>query len=101
MTMNSRRRALTAFYISLFLHVILLVLGVATSRQDNRTSWSAKIVNMLGSPGGEFGDWLAPPGHGAAHFVGGFLLAVGFSFVFYAVLAWVIISLPTWWRERT
>ena len=30
----------------------------------------------------------------------GVLIAICFSFAFYAVLAWVLISLPAWWGER-
>jgi hypothetical protein len=99
MKMNPRRRVLIALLISFLVNVIWFVLDASTIHKDYQTS--RVIVDMLGAPGGTFADWLAPPGHDAAHIIGGFLLGIGFSFVFYATLAWVIISLPAWWQERT
>jgi hypothetical protein len=101
MIMNPRRRAMTAVYISLSLNAILLFLGALSSKQRYSTSRYEKILDVLGGPGSAFADWLAPSGHGAAHFLGGALMSIGFSFAFYGVIAWVIISLPAWWRDRT
>jgi hypothetical protein len=101
MKMSPRRRVLVACFISLIVNIIWFVLDASTIPTSYPPSRADKIVNLLGSPGGKFADWLAPLGHDIAHVLGGFLLAIGFSFVFYATLAWVIISLPVWWRERT
>jgi hypothetical protein len=101
MKMNPFRRVMTAVCISLAINMIWLLLDAMSVHQEERTSMSWKIVSVLGGPGGALADWLTPPGHDAAHFLGGILMAIGFSFVFYAGIAWIIISLPAWWRERT
>jgi hypothetical protein len=101
MIMNPFRRVMTAVCISLAVNMIWFLLDAMTTHQDDRPSMSWKIASVLGGPGGAFAEWLAPPGHDAAHFLVGFLMAIGFSFAFYAGIAWIIISLPAWWRERT
>jgi hypothetical protein len=57
-------------------------------------------VNVLGGPGGSFAEWLVPPGHDAAYFLGGAAVSILVSLIFCTLLAWVVVSLPVWWRDR-
>jgi hypothetical protein len=101
MKMGQCRRVLTACFISVFVNIIWLDLDASTIHENYPPLRTEIILKTRGSRGDKFADWLAPPGHDIAHFFGGFLLAIVFSFVFYATLAWIIISLPAWWHEIT
>jgi hypothetical protein len=93
-------RTRIAVSVSLVLNAILLGLDAVTSRGQGTGSTASKIVDVLGAPGGFFAEWTVPPGHDAAHIVGGALIAITFSLVFYTFLVWLILSLPAWWLQR-
>ncbi len=90
------RRVLTAFLISFVLNCILVALSFSIDPRRYPPSTFEKIVDVLDAPAGAMTDWLAP-GHGGTQ------VAVGivFSLAIYAVLTWVALSLPVWWRHRT
>ena len=101
MTKNPQlRRAAIALVISGAINIVWLGLDALTDSQKYPYSRGAKIVSVLGAPGGTIADWFAPPGHDAAHFIGGALIAIMSSLLLYAVLAWTILSLLVWWRSR-
>jgi hypothetical protein len=80
---------------SIVLNSLLIAIAFLTDPARFPSSRMGKIVDTLGRPGGAFTEWLLP-GHDAPQVA----LIVVSSVVFYAVLIWVIVSLPTWWRHR-
>jgi hypothetical protein len=95
-------RVRIAFILSVVLNVFLFVvsLSINPSRKGS-TSETARVLDVLSAPSTAFAEWIAPRGHGGAHFVVALIAAIVSSVVFYAALAWVVLSLPIWWRHRT
>jgi hypothetical protein len=83
--------------ISCAVNVIWLILGSLTA--PARYTRLDTIVEVLGTPGGTVAEWFAPPGHDLAHFLGGVLIALVSSILFYAGLAWAVLSVPEWVRD--
>jgi hypothetical protein len=94
------RRMLVAGTLSIMLNGILIFLITSVEPEQHRSSIIVKITDALGSPGTGLANWLVPSGHDVAHFLGGAAVAVTSSILFYALLIWVILSLPSWWRDR-
>lgn len=90
------RRIATSFLISVVINVPLLVIDFDVDPRQSRLSTIEKIVVGLLTPAERLTMWLFP-GHG-----GGQILSMAlFSVVFYAVVVWLALSLPIWWRKRT
>jgi hypothetical protein len=70
-------------------------------RGQDPTPMADRIIGVLTAPSTAFSEWIAPPGHGGFHFVIALIAAIISSILFYAVLAWVVLSLPAWWRHRS
>jgi hypothetical protein len=100
MMMIRSRRLLIAFVIALLLNGILMATGASIKSEQNHPSTTEKVLEALSKPSAAFSEWLVPPGHDAAYFIGGAEVSIVFSVLFYAALVWVIISLPAWWRDR-
>lgn len=98
--MTKTRRVLVACVTSVVLNGAVLGLGASIDSDQHPAPLTSKILDVLGAPGSAAGYWPAPTGHGAAHFVGGALIEVLSSIIFYAALAWVVLSLPLWLRQR-
>jgi len=95
------RRLAIAFLISIGLNSFLFAVSLSINPHNPApTSGVERIVDALSAPSSAFAEWIAPPGHGGAHFVIALIAAVVFSVCFYAALAWVLVSLPVWWRHR-
>jgi hypothetical protein len=84
-----------ALVASILLNCVLIAAPFLTDPVRFPSSRMGKIVDAFGRPGGAFTEWLLP-GHDARQV----LLTIASSVAFYAVLAWVTLSLPTWWRSR-
>lgn len=89
------RSAAVAVMISLALNGVLLVIDFSIHPQQDKLSTIENIVVGLLRPADLLTRWLAP-GHGGAQI----LFLIMSSVVFYAVVAWVALSLPIWWRHR-
>jgi hypothetical protein len=96
MKMNLRRRVLAALLIRLFLNAVWIALEASTNSSEYWSSRLRKVFRVLDSPAFAFSNWLAP-GHEPGPLLGVAMLGIVFSFVFYAALLWVIISVPSWW----
>jgi hypothetical protein len=95
------RRLAIAFLISIALNSFLFAVSFSINpRNPVPNSGVQRIVEALSAPSSTFAEWVAPRGHGGAHFVIALIAAVASSVGFYAALAWVILSLPVWWRHR-
>ena len=94
------RRLLVALAISVALNGVLAAPSLSIDVQQSPPSRTEKILDVLTGPSTAFAEWLAPPGHGGTHFVVATAVAILCSIVFYAVLTWVVLSLPVWWRNR-
>ena len=95
------RRIAISFLFSLALNSLLFAVSLSINpRKPVPTSGMQRIVDALSAPSSTFAEWVAPGGHGGTHFVIALIAAVASSLVFYAALAWVILSLPVWWRHR-
>ena len=84
-----------ALAISVCLNVALFAIDFSIDPLRRELSRTQQLVVALLGPADALTTRLVP-GHGGAQIAA---LAV-FSFVFYAVVAWVFLSLPVWWRER-
>jgi hypothetical protein len=87
-----RRAAL----ISVAVNVVWFILETKPPRPS---SIAATLDRILNGPANEFVEFLSPPGHGTEMAAGAFA-AIVFSFCFYGVLAWIVLSLPAWWKNR-
>jgi len=95
------RRITIAFLISIALNSLLFAMSLSINpAKPVPPSGVGRIVDALSAPSSAFAEWVAPRGHGGAHFVIALIAAVVSSVVFYAALAWVVLSLPVWWRHR-
>jgi hypothetical protein len=84
-----------AFLISIALNGILLAIASSVDPRQENLSRVASAANALLKPAEALTEWLAP-GHGGTQIV----VLFGSSVVVYAVVAWVVLSLPVWWRHR-
>lgn len=94
------RRIFAALGVSCAINVVWFTLDALAGPTTYHPSRLSKIAGALGYPGGTIADWLAPRGHDAAYFIGGALIAVASSLLFYAVLAWVILTILAWLPSR-
>lgn len=90
------QRIVFAVLISIILNGILLAMALSVDPRQENLSRIASIANALLRPAAAFTEQVAP-GHGGAQIV---ILFVS-SALFYAALAWVVLSLPARWRHRT
>jgi hypothetical protein len=93
------RRALVAFAVSTVGNIALL--STAWYHPDQHSQWFKNTVDALYSPGTGFAHMLIPTGHDFPYLVGVPLISISFSIVLYGVWAWVLLSLPSWWRSRS
>jgi hypothetical protein len=96
----SFRRLILALGISVFLNIVLVVAGSFVDYQKYPLSRTATVVDALGQPGGAVAIWLAPAGHDLPQILAASLISFSASIFFYALLLWIAISLPAWWRNR-
>lgn len=95
-TGGQSRRIGTSFLISVVLNVPLLVIDFSIDPRQSTLSTVEKTVLHLLTPAETLTMWLVPSGHG-----GGQILSMAlFSVLLCAVLAWIVLSLPVWWRNR-
>lgn len=100
MSKNPRlRRIFAAFGIACAINVVWVTLEALIDPMAYQPSRLSRIAGVLGYPGGTIEDWLARSGHDA-YFVGGALVTLLSSLIFYAALVWVILSLMAWLRGR-
>lgn len=59
------------------------------------------LADAVFQPGETVAKVVVSPGHDFAYLVGMPLLAVFVSIIFYGALIWIVLSLPTWWRNRS
>jgi hypothetical protein len=95
-----RWRVRAAVLISLVINSLFVVIILATGTPQITPTKTQRIVAALTAPSTALGEWSAPRGHDGIHFVGGAVIAVVSSVLFYAIVAWFLLSLPVWWRER-
>ena len=88
-------RTVIAFVVSLVLNGFLLVVAFSVDPRQEKLSGIQRVANVLLEPAGGITDQLVP-GHGGTQI---FALIL-FSVLIYALLAWVVLSLPVWWRHR-
>lgn len=88
-------RLVMALVLSIGLNGVLLAVAFSIDPRSAELSGIERWSNFLLSPAATLTATLVP-GHTGAQIVA---LAL-FSFVFYAALAWVAISLPAWSRTR-
>lgn len=101
MSTNPRlRRIFAAFGIACAINVVWVTLEALIDPTAYQPSRLSRIAGVLGYPGGTIEDWLAQSGHDAAHLVGGALVTLLSSLIFYAALVWVILSLMAWLRSH-
>jgi hypothetical protein len=90
------RRVVFAFVISMILNGGLLAVAFSIDPKQENLSRTASIANALLRPAGALTEYLAP-GHSGAQIVMLFVTSV----LFCTAVAWVVLSLPVWWRSRT
>lgn len=90
------QRMTIALVTSMVLNCILIAMPFFTNPETFPSSVFGKIVHVLGRPGGTFTEWLLP-GHDMSQVV----LVIVSSVVFYAVLAWLVLSFVFWRGRRT
>jgi len=88
-------RIAIATLISIALHGVLLAIDFSIDFRQDKLSRVESVVVAVLTPAEKFTAWLAP-GHGGAQI----LLPIVFSVVIYAIVAWAVLSLPIWWRNR-
>ena len=89
------RRFHSALAISFCLNIALLAIDFSIDPLRRELSRTERLVVALLGPADALTTRLVP-GHGGTQIAA---FAV-FSFAFYAVMAWVFLSLPVWWRRR-
>jgi hypothetical protein len=88
-------RIATSFAISVILNGFLLTIDFFIDPRQRNLSIVQKSVVALLRPAESLTESLTP-GHG-----GGQILAlVLFSVLLYTLLAWLVLSIPIWWRHR-
>jgi hypothetical protein len=88
-------RIAIAFLISIVLNGILLTIDFSIDPRQANLSRVENIVVGLLRPAEALTARLTP-GHGGAQ-ISALIL---FSVVVYTIVAWVVLSLPIWWRRR-
>ena len=96
MNMGHLRRIAISFLISVLLNGILVSIDFSINPRQAHLSTPQNIAVMLLRPAEALMARFVP-GHGGAQIVA----LVGFSIIIYALVAWLALSLPTWWRYRT
>jgi len=91
---------LMALMISVAVNSIIIVFSLLINPEQYRTSRTARIIDVLGKPAGAFTEWIAPPGHDLGHAIIAVLIAILSSLFFYAALAWIVLSIVSWQRNR-
>ena len=81
---------------SLTLNGMLLVVAFSVDPRREELSRIENIADALLRPAGMFTEQIVP-GHSGAQVTLLFLSSI----FFYAVIAWLLLSLPVWWRHRT
>ena len=94
-----RTRIFVALGASAVINVTWLLLDGLTGQAQQPNPRLVWIVDKLGAPGATMADWLAPSGHSMGTILGGVLIAIVSSVVFYASVVWMVLSVPAWWRE--
>jgi hypothetical protein len=88
-------RLATAFLISVGLNVILFAVDFSIDpRREELSAIQRWVVGLL-SPAEALTTGLVP-GHGGLQIVA----LIVFSVVVYAIVSWVVLTLPGWWRRR-
>jgi len=90
------RRIPIALLISIVLNVILFAVDFSIDPRQEALSRIQHLVVVALTPAEALTTRLAP-GHGGAQIVA----LVVFSVVVYAIVGWVALSVPAWWRRRT
>lgn len=89
------RRLSIAFVVSIALNIILFAIDFSIDPLQQELSRIQRLgVNLL-RPADALTVWLMP-GHTGAQIAA----LVIFSVAVYSIIAWVLISLPVWWRNR-
>jgi hypothetical protein len=88
-------RLAIAFLISIGLNIILVAVDFSIDPRRAELSRIQRWAVRLLSPAEALTMGFAP-GHGGAQI----LALVVFSVLVYAITAWVVLSLPAWWRRR-
>jgi hypothetical protein len=102
MTKNLKfRRLILASVISVGVNLVWLGLDIVLTSQKYPSGRLRKIVETLGTPGGDFGDWVGPKGHDVGPFLSTFLITIVSSWLFYAVVAWLGLTGVSWLRTKT
>lgn len=89
------RRVAVAFLVSIGLNCVLVTIDFSIDPRKPKLSTIQNAVVGLLRPA-EALSMRFVPGHGGAQI----LALVIFSILFYALVAWFILSLPMWWRHR-
>jgi len=89
------RRLPIALLISIALNVALFAVDFSIDPRQESLSRIQHLVVVLLTPAEALSTRFAP-GHGGAQI---FDLVVS-SFAIYNIAAWVVLSLPAWWRRR-
>jgi len=90
------RNLLIALMVSIALNGILAVVAfIASSKHGQRLPRVARLLDLLATPSNAIAERLAPPGHGAAHFIEGAIAAAISSVFFYAILVWLALAIWT------
>jgi hypothetical protein len=84
-----------AFLVSIALNAVILSIDFSIDPRQDKLSRIEDIVVGLLRPAEALTTRLAP-GHSGAQI----LALVLFSVAFYALVAWVALGLPLWWRRR-
>ena len=86
-TSNKMRPIASALIFSVLFNGILIAI-IASLQPRYPASIVVKVSEILAAPGTKFADWVIPTGHDALYFVGGFVVSILSSVLFYAALAW-------------
>jgi hypothetical protein len=88
-------RIVIAFVVSTVLNGFLLAIAFSIDPKREKLSGIETIANNLLKPAAALTQRLMP-GHTGAQIAGLFI----FSLLVYTLVAWVVVSLPLWWRHR-
>ena len=91
----SLRRIVAAFAISVALNFSMLAFTAFSRKNRLDSSAVGRFIDALAEPSAATADWLAP-GHGGTHILVFLVCAV----LYFALVVWILLSLPDWWRNR-
>ncbi len=94
--MSPFRRVVVALLVSIVLNCVLVAIDFSIDPRSPKLSTLQNVVVGLLRPAAALSVRFVP-GHGGLQI----LALVLFSIVFYALIAWLIFSLPIWWKHRT